>query len=402
MIVIHNGKIVTENQILHHHAVVVEGEYIQSIISEEELDLLTDAEFIDAKGGYISPGFIDIHSDYIESIVSPRPTSMMNINMSIREAEKILIGNGITTMFHSLSFYREDVFTHKPMRYPKNVQRLVDEIDATHDDLHLIRHRLHARFEIDNIHQVDSLIENIKNGKVHLLSFMDHTPGQGQYRNLEVYRDTLKGYREVTNEEVDRIIKERQNSRFLTIEKMKEVADIAIAEGLAVASHDDDHLAKLEVVRAIGTTISEFPITMDVARKAKEMGLQTIVGAPNILLGGSHSGNLSAVEAIQNDCADILCSDYYPPALLHAIFEMNEKYKVDLHKMFMMVTLNPAKAVKMDHELGSIKAGKKADLIIIERMEDGFPMLKTSIVNGSIITTTNYRKKMPKVEVIGT
>ena len=402
MIVIHNGKIVTENQILHHHAVVVEGEYIQSIISEEELDLLTDAEFIDAKGGYISPGLIDIHSDYIESIVSPRPTSMMNINMSIREAEKILIGNGITTMFHSLSFYREDVFTHKPMRYPKNVQRLVDEIDATHDDLHLIRHRLHARFEIDNIHQVDSLIENIKNGKVHLLSFMDHTPGQGQYRNLEVYRDTLKGYREVTNEEVDRIIKERQNSRFLTIEKMKEVADIAIAEGLAVASHDDDHLAKLEVVRAIGTTISEFPITMDVARKAKEMGLQTIVGAPNILLGGSHSGNLSAVEAIQNDCADILCSDYYPPALLHAIFEMNEKYKVDLHKMFMMVTLNPAKAVKMDHELGSIKAGKKADLIIIERMEDGFPMLKTSIVNGSIITTTNYRKKMPKVEVIGT
>lgn len=402
MIVIHNGKVVTEDQILHHHAVVIEGEYIQSIISENELNLFADAEFIDAKGGYISPGFIDIHSDYIESIVSPRPTTMMNINMSIREAEKILIGNGITTMFHSLSFYREDVFTHKPMRYPKNVQRLVDGIDATHDDLHLIRHRLHARFEIDNIHQVDSLIENIKNGKIHLLSFMDHTPGQGQYRNLEIYRDTLKGYRDITNEEVDRIIKERQNSSFLTIEKMKEIADIAIVEGLAVASHDDDHLEKLEVVRAIGTTISEFPITLDVAQKAKEMGLQTIVGAPNILIGGSHSGNLSAVEAIQNDCADILCSDYYPPALLHAVFEMNEKHEVDLHKMFMMVTLNPAKAVKIDHELGSIKVGKKADLIIIERMEDGFPMLKTSIVNGSIITTTNYRKKAPKVEVIRT
>ena len=84
------------------------------------------------EGGYISPGFIDIHSDYIETIASPRPTSMMDFNISLREAEKILISHGITTMFHSLSFYREDVFTHKPMRNPQNIQRMVDAIDATH------------------------------------------------------------------------------------------------------------------------------------------------------------------------------------------------------------------------------------------------------------------------------
>lgn len=393
MYIIHNGKIITEEAILEGHAVVVEGEIIQAIIPQEAVSAYTEAQFVDARGGYISPGFIDIHSDYIETIASPRPTSMMDFNISLREAEKILISHGITTMFHSLSFYKEDIFTHKPMRNPNNIQRMVDAIDATHNELHLIRHRLHARFEIDNVDEIDTLIKNMEDGKVHLLSFMDHTPGQGQYRNLEVYRETIKGYRDISDDDVNVLIAERQSTEFLTIEKIKEVADFAISKGIAVASHDDDEIQKLELVKSFGTTISEFPITLEVAKKAKEIGLYTIAGAPNVLLGGSHSGNLSAAEAIANDCVDILCSDYYPAALLHAIFDLHEKHGNDLHKMFMMVSLNPAKAVKMDDELGSIKVGKKADILVIERMEDGYPMLTTTMVNGALITTTHYRIK---------
>lgn len=393
MHIIHNGNIILENEILENHAVIVEGETITEIIPEAQLTEYPHANKINANGGYISPGFIDIHSDYIEGIVSPRPTSMMDMDISLREAEKILISHGITTMFHSLSFYREDVFTHKPMRYPQNVQRLVDAIDRTHNELHLIRHRLHARFEIDNIDEVDRLIENIENDKVHLLSFMDHTPGQGQYRNLEVYSETLKGYRDLSDSDVQTIIKERQSSTSLTIEKMKEVADIAIAKGIAVASHDDDNVAKIDLVKSFGTTISEFPITLEVAKKAKQMGLQTIAGAPNVLLGGSHSGNLSAAEAIEHGCIDILCSDYYPAALLHAVFNLHRTYAYPLEDMFRMITINPAKAVRLDHELGSIEAGKKADLLIIEQMDDGYPMLTMTMVNGTVITTTNYRLK---------
>jgi alpha-D-ribose 1-methylphosphonate 5-triphosphate diphosphatase len=393
MYIIHNGKIITEDAIIAGFAVVAEGEIIQAIIPQEQVSNFPNAVLIDARGGYISPGFIDIHSDYIETIASPRPTSMMDFNISLREAEKILISHGITTMFHSLSFYREDVFTHKPMRNPKNIQRMVDAIDATHTELHLIRHRMHARFEIDNVDEIDTLIKNIEDGKVHLLSFMDHTPGQGQYRNLEVYRETLKGYRNISDDDVNVLIAERQSTELITIEKIKEVADFAISKGIAVASHDDDNIQKLELVKSFGTTISEFPITLEVAKKAKEIGLHTIAGAPNVMLGGSHSGNLSAVEAIANDCVDILCSDYYPAALLHAIFDLHEKYDNDLHKMFMMVTLNPAKAVRMDDELGSIKVGKKADILVIERMEDGYPMLTATMVNGALITTTHYRIK---------
>ncbi|MGJ9459134.1 phosphonate metabolism protein PhnM [Oceanobacillus sp. CF4.6] len=393
MYIIHNGKIITEEKILEGSAVVVEGEVIQAIIPEETISSYPGAQKINARGGYISPGFIDIHSDYIEGIVSPRPTSMMDVHISLREAEKILISHGITTMFHSLSFYREDVFTHKPMRYPENVQRLVDAIDETHHELHLIRHRLHARFEIDNIDEIDRLVDNIQSNKVHLLSFMDHTPGQGQYRDLEVYRQTLQGYRDLNDSDVQTIIAERQSSTFMTIEKIKEVADIALSKGISIASHDDDDIKKIDLVKSFGTTISEFPITLEVAKKAKDMGLLTIAGAPNVLLGGSHSGNLSAAEAIEHDCVDILCSDYYPAALLHAIFELTEKHGNDLHRMFMMVTLNPAKAVRMDDEIGSIKPGKKADLLVIERMDDGYPMLTTTMVNGNVITTTNYRIK---------
>lgn len=393
MYIIHNGKIITEQSIAEGYAVVVEGEIIQSLIPEEQVADYPDAVLIDANGGYISPGFIDIHSDYIETIASPRPTSMMNFDISLREAEKILISHGITTMFHSLSFYKEDVFSHKPMRNPHNIQRMVDAIEATHNRLHLIRHRLHARFEIDNIDEVDQLVQNIEDGKVHLLSFMDHTPGQGQYRNLEVYRETLKGYREISDDDVNVLIAERQSTECLAAEKIKEVADIALARGIAVASHDDDDIKKLDVVKSFGTTISEFPITLEVAIKAKELGIFTIAGAPNVMLGGSHSGNLSAAEAVSHGCMDILCSDYYPPALLHAVFDLHEKYGNDLHAMFMMVTLNPAKAVKMDNELGSIKPGKRADLLVIERMDDGYPMLTATMVNGALITTTNYRVK---------
>ncbi|WP_041544484.1 phosphonate metabolism protein PhnM [Oceanobacillus iheyensis] len=391
MYVIHNGNIIMEDSILTDHAVVIEGDRIKDVITEEEAIQLSNVEFINANGGFISPGFIDIHSDYIESIVSPRPTSMMDMDISLREAEKILISHGITTMFHSLSFYKKDLFTHKPIRNPENVQRLVEAIHETHDRPHLIRHRLHARFELDNIEQIEQLVENIENDKVHLLSFMDHTPGQGQYRDLEVFSKTLKGYRNLSDDEVNVIILERKSREQMTLEKIAEVAKIADNKGIAVASHDDDNEEKVKLVQSFGTTISEFPITLNVAKEAKNLGLQTIVGAPNVLLGGSHSGNLSAIEAIHEDAADILCSDYFPAALLLAVFQLHEEHQKELHEMFKMVTLNPAKAVRMDDELGSIKPGKKADILIINQMEDGYPMLTKTMVNGSLITTTNYR-----------
>ncbi|WZL74716.1 phosphonate metabolism protein PhnM [Clostridiaceae bacterium 35-E11] len=391
MYLITNGQIVMEDKILTGYDVVIENDIIERIAKQGEIDLKGAFEIIDANGGYIVPGFIDIHADYIEHMAAPRPTTLMDFELSLRETEKQLICHGITTMFHSLSLYKSSEFGNKPIRSPENVCKFIDLIDRSHTSKHLIRHRFHARFEIDNLEQVDHLKAYINEGKVHLVSIMDHTPGQGQYRNLEIYRETLKGYSNLTDLEIDEIIVSSQSKDKMTIEMMKEIAELAKKKGIAFASHDDDSIEKIDLVQSFGATISEFPITLKVAREAKKRGMFTIAGAPNILLGGSHSGNLSAAVAIEHDSIDILCSDYYPAALLHAIFKLHEEYGHDLHEMFRLVTINPAKAVNMDHEIGSIKENKKADILVIERIEERYPAITSVFVDGKLMSKTNYR-----------
>lgn len=390
MYLLTNGKIITENEVLEGYELLIEDNKIKTIAKEGSI-IRKDKEVIDANGGYISPGFIDIHSDYIENMASPRPTSVMDFELSIREAEKVLINTGITTMFHSLSFYGKDLFEVKPVRKKENVRKLIDIINKTHSERHLIRHRFHARFELDNIEEVEMIEEYIKDGKIHLLSFMDHTPGQGQYRNIEVYKKTMKGYRNISDNEIDDLVLESQKKEKLTVETMEQMARLAKENNISIASHDDDSEEKIDFVKTLGARISEFPITLNVAKKAKKEGLLTIAGAPNVLLGGSHSGNLSAAEAIQEEAIDILCSDYYPAAMLHSVFALSEKYGQDLCEMFKLVTTNPSKAVNLDNLVGSIKEGKLADLLIIEKLENKIPVITSVFVDGKLISKTNYR-----------
>lgn len=391
MYLITNGKIITEEAILDGYDLLIEGDKIKKIDRKGQIVLTEGTEVIDAAGGYVAPGFIDLHSDYIEHMAAPRPTSLMDFHLSLREAEKELISHGITTMFHSLSIYKSSEFTHKPIREPENVRKFIEMIYQTHQTKHLVRHRFHARFEIDSIEEVENLKTYIAENKVHLISFMDHTPGQGQYRDLEIYRKTVKGYQEISDEEIDRVITKHQQKEKLTLDGIKEIARLAKEKGIAIASHDDDSIEKLDLVKSIGATISEFPITLEIAKNAKEKGMLTVAGAPNVLLGGSHSGNLSAQEAIRHGFIDILCSDYYPPSLLHAVFIMKEECHLDLVEMFKLVTLNPAKAVNLDDQIGSIKEGKKADLLIIEKIELDFPVITSCFVDGRLILKTNYR-----------
>ncbi|WP_028611512.1 phosphonate metabolism protein PhnM [Paenibacillus harenae] len=391
MYLITGGRIVTEEAILDGFDLLISGDQIERIVRRGEFVPEDDIQVIDADGGYIAPGFIDLHSDYIEHMAAPRPTSLMDFNLSLRETEKELITHGITTMFHSLSLFKGSEYAYKPIREPENVKRLIDIIDEAHRSKHLVRHRFHARFEIDNVEEIDNLKSYIAEKKVHLVSFMDHTPGQGQYRCLEVFRATVKGYNNLSDEEIGQIIDRHQQKEKLTIDGIRELALFAQEHQIAIASHDDDSIEKLELVQSFGAVISEFPITLEIALKAKEKGMYTTAGAPNVLLGGSHSGNLSAAEAIKMNSIDILCSDYYPAAMLHAIFELNRKHGMDLAGMFKLVTLNPAKAVKLDHEIGSIREGKKADLLIIEEIEPEFPVITTVFVDGRLIQKTNYR-----------
>lgn len=385
--VIKNGKIVTEYGIKEGLSLVINEDKIEGLFIDSYTD--KNSIVIDAKGGYIAPGLIDIHSDYIELMTSPRPTSVMNFNIGIRETEKVLASCGITTMYHSLSLIKDDEFSKKPIRESKNVKGLLEKINE--NSLNLIRNKFHGRLEIDNLDQVDELKEYIKERKVHLLSIMDHSPGQGQYRDLEIYRDTLKGYRkDISDDEINSILENHKNKEKLTLENIKELIELGRENGISVASHDDDTVEKLDLVKGMGVNISEFPIKLEVAKKAREKGMFTVAGAPNVLLGGSHSGNLSAAEGVLKGYIDILCSDYYPQGMLHSVFILSEKYGLDLCEMFKLITLNPAKAVGIDKEFGSIQKGKKADILIINRDEEGLPIVSKTIVNGNIVSSIGF------------
>lgn len=197
----------------------------------------------------------------------------------------------------------------------ENVQKMAELIADLHNRQHLIHHRCHLRLEIDNLEVYDISKDMLERNLVNEISFMDHTPGQGQYRDLEIYRQSVSQ----SPQSFDEIMDYHKDKEMLSFEQLKELAEIAHSKNITVASHDDDTVEKLELNKELNVDISEFPITIEVAKKAKEKGFYTVFGAPNILLGGSHSGNLSAAEAILNDCADILCSDYYPQAMLHSI-----------------------------------------------------------------------------------
>ncbi len=390
MIAIKNGRLVLPDEIVDGKYLVLEGDRIQSIA-----DTLPDNpdKVIDAHGRFVTPGFIDIHSDRIEQFILPRPTAQFDFELALKECERELLHQGITTMYHSLSLYKDERFGKSPLRTLKSVREMAELIRDIHDRFHLIHHRFHLRIEIDNLAAYDIAKNMIAGGLVHEISFMDHSPGQGQYRDLAIYRQTLAKYQGCEAEAFDfeAFLAKEEVKDVLSFAQLQELCRMAHEHGIAVASHDDDTREKLQVNREIGVDISEFPVTVEAAKHANELGFATVVGAPNILRGGSHSGNMSAADAIQAGCADILCSDYYPPAILHGVFMMHQRYGIPLSEMVNKASLNPARAVGLGDEYGSIESGKKADLLIIELL-DGYPVITHVLVDGRTTSRVEYRR----------
>lgn len=196
---IHGGKIITPTEVIEGKCLIIKDSKILEIADwnfelEQAARGCENSEIIDAEGAFISPGFIDIHSDYIEQLLSPRPRCLMDFNMALRESEKHLLVSAITTMYHSLSMMGGPDSERKEIRSYENLIKLMDLINQQSDRDHIIHHRFHLRVETDNHHRVGEIMGFIKQGKVDMLSFMDHTPGQGQYTDIAKYRQIIKGY----------------------------------------------------------------------------------------------------------------------------------------------------------------------------------------------------------------
>lgn len=386
--ILKNGKLVLLDRVLEGQDLILEDGKIAAVGHVTDG---AEGETVDLNGCFVMPGMIDIHSDMIESYIQPRSTAVMDFEMGLKEAEKVLAGCGITTMFHSISMYREGAWDVKEIRQAPQVKKLAALIGRYRHQNRMIRHRYHLRYEIDNLDCYADVKAMIEDGLVDLLSFMDHTPGQGQYKNLEIYRRHQPNEgRDLSEEAFRQLVESEINKETVSFEELKVLADCAAQKGIAVASHDDDTVEKLRVNQELGVKISEFPITMEVAKAARESGFMTVVGAPNILLGGSHSGNLSALEAIRENAASVLVSDYYPQALLYAVFRLFRQEGIPLWEAAGYVTINPAKAVGLDDQIGSIETGKQADLLVVEE-KDGYPVIRQVYVDGRRVLDCAYR-----------
>ena len=396
LIAIKNGKTVTPDRIVENKILLLDQDRIVGFA-----DSLDGVEYIErvvnAHGRYIMPGLIDVHSDKIEQYIQPRPTSRVDFEFALKVCERDLLGVGITTMYHSISLFGDEFFGASPLRTKESVQRIADLIAGVHMRNHLIHHRFHLRIEIDNLEAYEIAGAMIDQDKVQLISFMNHTPGQGQYSSMEAYRETVSKYngmhngKGVSEMSLDELREYHTTKPKLSFEQLRELARLAHEKGIPVASHDDDSVEKLAENIEIGVDISEFPISMETAKSARARGLHTVLGSANILRGCSHAGNLSAADAVLEDCADIICSDYYPAATLHSIFLMHTKYGVSLPKMVKKATLNPAKAMGTDREYGSIETGKKADLLIVDVLE-GYPVITHCFIDGIAASRIEYRR----------
>lgn len=402
--IIRGGTVVCADRVLPDHDVVIVDGRISAIEPTSELDFAVQPDatagllpVIDARGAFVTPGLVDIHSDYVENVASPRPSVVMDLNTSLYKADRELVSHGITTIYHSLSVYGAHIFDHKPIRNFGNVSALIDRVAdmrASEERDHLIRHRLHMRVELDSIDLYDEIEDFLRSGKVDLVSFMDHTPGQGQYSDLLLFGETLKGYRDVSDEEVREIIRQQQESDKLSYAQITKLASIARERGISIASHDDDSSDKLAFMDGLEATISEFPITLDIAHEARGRGMHTIAGAPNVMLGHSHSGNLSAREAVKAGAVDVLCSDYYPAALLDAVFTLRDECGLTIDQAFALVSINPAKATGVADEIGSIAVGKRADVLLVREISCGegrtMPTVTRAFVGGHSVFRSHY------------
>jgi len=331
------------------------------IVAVEEGKPARGRNRLQADGYWLLPGLIDLHSDAVEYSIQPRPGGQFPIEIALVELDKALAACGVTRVFHAVCI---GGYGNREVRNPRMAQEIIEGLSRYRESL-TVEHRFHARFEVTLTDAVATLEQLIEDGRVDLCSFMDHRPGKGQYSRVEDYRDY---YRSVfmSEEAIDRMIEERVSSASWAGPNTERLAAVCREHGVPMAAHDADAPEQIDDFHALGMVIAEYPVHPAVAAKAREVGMGVLMGGPNILRGGSLSGNLSGIEAVRSGWCNLIGSDYAPMSLLHAIFTLQRQEACSLSEAVNMLSLNAARAVGIDGETGSIEPGKRADLVLVD------------------------------------
>jgi alpha-D-ribose 1-methylphosphonate 5-triphosphate diphosphatase len=294
---------------------------------------------------YIIPGLVDIHTDNLEKHYQPRPGATWDSVGAVMAHDAQCISAGITTVFDSLCLHGERNGLNRAEAFPV----LIDAIESAANQGFLkAEHILHIRCEVTNPALMDGLEPQLDNLRVKMLSMMDHRPGQRQLRSRTV------------NEAVDA---EAESLAELCASHRAKIAGISAHYGFTLAAHDDATVEQVQEAGALGCTMAEFPVTIEAAQEARASEMVIAMGAPNLVRGGSHSGNLSAGAAAKADLLDIITSDYIPFSMLRAAFLLTEEpYGWSLPRAIATVTDAPAKATALT-DRGRVAKGFKADLV---------------------------------------
>ena len=312
---------------------------------------------IDATGLLVLPGIVDIHGDAFERQIQPRPGVNFPVDLALRDTERQLLANGITTAFHGVTLSWEP-----GLRSLDSWKALLAALEA---ESWICDMRVHLRWEAYNLDALDIALADIASGRVHLLAFNDHTPSI-----LKKLHDPVEGakYAGRAGMKMDafQVLADRVAAHAPGVpEARARIAAAARAAGLPMASHDDDSVATRALFRGLGASICEFPVNEAAGRNARAEGEHVVMGSPNVVRGGSHLNWASAAVMAEAGVCDILASDYYYPAMARAAFVLADRGVFDMARAWGLISKNPAAAAGLT-DRGTIEAGKRADVVLVD------------------------------------
>lgn len=326
---------------------------------------------IDVEGDYLLPGLVELHTDNFERHLMPRPKVRWPEFQALVAHDAEIAAAGITTVYDALGVGDADGAALRG----QDMRGIVASLQRTAEaGILRAEHRLHIRCEIPAPNTIELFAPFDGHPLVGMISLMDHTPGQRQWSDIEQARVYWTGKKGWTDEKFARHVEEApERQRRYAAPHRRHFVEYAQARNIPLASHDDttpDHVLE---AKAEGIAVSEFPTTVAAAQAARAHGLSIVMGAPNVVRGGSHSGNVAAIELARLGLLDSLSSDYVPASLLHSAFLLHRDAGFSIAEAAATVTRNPARSVGLD-DRGEIAPGKRADLVQV-RLIDGHPVV---------------------------
>jgi alpha-D-ribose 1-methylphosphonate 5-triphosphate diphosphatase len=355
--VLNNAQIILPDRVFEGWVAVADGKICE--IGEGR----SPEAGLDMQGDYVAPGLIELHTDHLEAHILPRPKVRWDMMSAVLAYDAQIAASGVTTVFDSLRVGAASA-TDSLSRHAEEIASTIEEARA--EDILRCEHLTHLRCEIATPDVVSDVNGFLARRKAQLMSLMDHTPGQRQFRDLEKMRTYYARHGFVEAADFDAFIVERLAMHQEYAHKNRRaLVEIAHEARAALASHDDATREQVDEAIADRVSIAEFPTTLEAAEASHDNGVKVLMGAPNIVRGGSHSGNVAAKDLAEAGRLDILSSDYVPASLLLAAFELPRLIPgIDLSHALRLVTKNPAEATGL-HDRGEIAVGKRADLVRI-------------------------------------